>query len=49
MAVILNITRYLARIMRTGEWQGIPDSFKITTERLQRAKRALRPEVTFPA
>lgn len=39
MAKIINLTRYLAQAMKTGEWdEHVPQCLKITKERLERAK-----------
>jgi hypothetical protein len=40
MASIVNITRHLVNIMKTGKWEGIPACFQVTNERLERARTA---------
>ncbi len=41
MARIALTTRYLAKLLTTGEWDaGLPSSFKITAQRLEEGKKA---------
>jgi len=44
MALAINVTRGLASLLKTGQWdESVPRCFELTASRLERARRALKP------